>query len=65
VVYNDKAVVLEVNITFVDAEVLTGINNITTMKGNNIFNINGVKVNDAQRLQKGVYIVNGKKVVVK
>ncbi|MBQ2361183.1 MAG: hypothetical protein II398_09855, partial [Prevotella sp.] len=65
VVYNDKAVVLEVNITFVDAEVLTGINNITTMKGNNIFNINGVKVNDAQRLQKGVYIMNGKKVVVK
>ena len=65
VVYNDKAVVLEVNITFVDAEVLTGINNITTMKGNNIFNINGVKINNAQRLQKGVYIVNGKKVVVK
>jgi hypothetical protein len=65
VVYNDKAVVLEVNITFVDSAVLTGIRGISTLKGKEIFTINGVKVNDAERLQKGIYIVNGKKVVVK
>lgn len=65
VVYNDKAVVLEVNITFVDSAVLTGIHGISTLKGKEIFTINGVKVNDAERLQKGIYIVNGKKVVVK
>ena len=65
VVYNEKAVVLEVNITFVDEAVLTGINGVSTVKVNDIFTINGMKVNDAERLQKGIYIVNGKKVVVK
>lgn len=66
IVYNDKAVVLEVDITFVDSSVLTGINTIASdLENAEIYNLNGVKVNQADRLQKGVYIINGKKVVVK
>ena len=66
VVYNDKAVVLEVDITFVDSSVLTGISTIASgLENGEVYNLNGVKVNTAERLQKGVYIINGKKVVVK
>lgn len=66
VVYNDKAVVLEVDITFVDSSVLTGINSIASnLENAEIYNLNGVKVNTSERLQKGVYIIKGKKVVVK
>jgi hypothetical protein len=66
VVYNDKAVVLEVDITFVDAETL-GIRDINAddLSNAKIYTVNGVKVNTANRLQKGNYIVNGKKIVVK
>ena len=65
-VYNDKAVVLEVDITFVDAETL-GIRDINAddLSNAKIYTVNGVKVNTANRLQKGIYIVNGKKIVVK
>ena len=46
-----------------------GIKNVTNaeelMKGK-VWNINGMRVNsDAKNLKKGVYIINGKKVVVK
>jgi hypothetical protein len=66
IVYDEKAVVLEVIITFVDAETL-GIRDINAddLSNANIYTVNGVKVNTANRLQKGIYIVNGKKIVVK
>lgn len=44
--------------------VVTGINEVNTEKADNaIYNLNGVRVKDMS--QKGVYIVNGKKVVKK
>jgi hypothetical protein len=47
--------------TFIDP---TGINEVTTTIDNNeVYSISGVRVNNAQ--QKGIYIINGKKVVVK
>ena len=66
IVYDEKAVVLEVIITFVDAETL-GIRDINAddLSNAKIYTVNGVKVNTANRLQKGIYIVNGKKIVVK
>ena len=42
----------------------TAISNIDLTKSNNIFNVNGIKMgNDMNRLNKGIYIVNGKKIV--
>ena len=43
----------------------TAISNIDlTKSNNNIFNVNGIKMgNDMNRLNKGIYIVNGKKIV--
>jgi DNA-binding beta-propeller fold protein YncE len=41
----------------------TGINNVEQTIGDAaIYNLNGVRVN---KVQKGVYVVNGKKVVIK
>ena len=43
--------------------ITTGINNVETIaEGAAIYNLNGVRVN---KMQKGVYVVNGKKVVIK
>ena len=55
------------HIYFIDAEqdqeVLTGINAVKTETENgNIYNLQGQKV---QKAQKGLYIINGKKVVIK
>jgi len=44
------------------AEVPTGINGITAEKLNNVYNLNGQRV---EKAQKGLYIINGKKVMVK
>ena len=62
IVANEKAVLLRVNVTF--ASDPTGISNVNAIDLSNaqIFNLNGQKVNKAQ---KGIYIVNGKKVLVK
>lgn len=50
-----------ISFTFIDP---TGINEVTTTLDNNeVYTISGVRVNNAQ--QKGIYIINGKKVVVK
>ena len=47
------------------AEGESGINTVGTSEGeNNVYNLNGVKVNQ-NNLKAGVYIINGKKVVVK
>ncbi|MBO4720739.1 MAG: hypothetical protein J5658_12815 [Prevotella sp.] len=43
-------------------EVPTGINGITAEQMDNIYNLNGQRV---QKAQKGLYIINGKKVLVK
>lgn len=46
----------------------TGVSEIqkTEKEGKTIYNLNGIRVSDSQKsLAKGVYIVNGKKVVVK
>ena len=43
-------------------EVPTGINGITAEKLNNVYNLNGQRV---EKAQKGLYIINGKKVLVK
>lgn len=46
-----------------DGGVSTGINNVEKIaEGAAIYNLNGVRVN---KMQKGVYVVNGKKVVIK
>ena len=61
IVYNTKGC----HIYFIDAEigVSTGINSIAADRMNGtIYNLNGQKVLKAQ---KGLYIINGKKVVVK
>ena len=65
IVYNTKGC----HIYFIDAEIgETGEpTGISTMKGNDfqngvIYNLNGQKV---QKAQRGLYIINGKKVVVK
>jgi len=51
------------NITFWVTDVATGIVNVKNEKNNDvIYNLNGLKVNKAQ---KGLYIINGKKVVIK
>ena len=55
-------------LSYIDMETV-GIKNVTNaeemLKGK-VWNINGMRVNsDAKNLKKGVYIINGKKVVVK
>ncbi|MCI5854914.1 MAG: hypothetical protein MR005_05200, partial [Prevotella sp.] len=55
-------------LNYIDMQTV-GIKNVTNaeelMKGK-VWNINGMRVNsDAKNLKKGVYIINGKKVVVK
>ena len=51
------------NIAFWVTDVATGIVNVKNEKNNDvIYNLNGLKVNKAQ---KGLYIINGKKVVIK
>ena len=47
-----------------DDAIVTGINEVKAAEDAKvIFNLNGIRVNDLK--QKGVYIVNGKKVVIK
>ena len=63
---NGLATLLPLN--YIDMKTV-GIKNVTNaeelMKGK-VWNINGMRVNsDAKNLKKGVYIINGKKVVVK
>lgn len=51
-----------------EGSAVTGISEIqkTETEGKTIYNLNGVRVSGSQKsLAKGVYIVNGKKVVVK
>lgn len=45
---------------------ITGINNITTSpkENDNIYNVNGIKVN-TDNVDRGIYIVNGKKEIIK
>lgn len=63
VVANEKAVLLKVTVTFVD-DPISGITELNADKqAGAIYNLNGVRVQNAQ--QKGVYIQNGKKVVIK
>jgi hypothetical protein len=45
---------------------LTGINSVTTSPASkSIYTITGQKLNNNATLQKGLYIINGKKVIVK
>ena len=53
----------QARIAFLGDDVPTGINSIeSVMQTENVYNLNGQKVNTPQ---KGIYIVNGKKVLVK
>jgi hypothetical protein len=62
-VANEKAVVLNINITFKSAAFMTRINSLNSeSQQGTIYNMNGQKVNKAQ---KGLFIINGKKVLVK
>ena len=62
-VANEKAVVLNINITFKSAAFMTRINSLKSDSQQGvIYNMNGQKVNKAQ---KGLFIINGKKTVVK
>ena len=65
-VHEGKAVVIEVVITFVDGR---GIENLATDKAVTVYTIGGraiqTTVNGVNALEKGIYIVNGKKVYVK
>lgn len=65
-VHEGKAVVIEVVITFVDG---SGIENLATDKAVTVYTIGGraiqTTVSGVNALEKGVYIVNGKKVYVK
>lgn len=61
---------LPIYVTFVGKKkVDTGISQITTAEGKiiGIYTINGIRVNttDIKSLSKGVYIVNGKKMIIK
>ena len=69
-VYDDKAVVVDVVITFAEAAVPDAISGIISAKAPaDIYNVNGVMVRKAatgvEGLTKGIYIINGKKVFVK
>ena len=62
-VANEKAVVLNINITFKSAAFMTRINSMKSdSQQGTIYNMNGQKVNKAK---KGLFIINGKKTVVK
>ena len=62
-VANEKAVILNINITFKSAAFMTRINSLKSDSQQGvIYNMNGQKVNKAQ---KGLFIINGKKTVVK
>lgn len=62
-VHEGKAVVIEVVITFVDG---SGIENIEAIQNAVIYTISGKRVqSDVESLERGIYIVNGKKVFVK
>ena len=61
-VHEGKAVVIEVVIVFETA----GIENIETLDNAVIYTISGTRVQgDVKSLERGIYIVNGKKVFVK
>lgn len=62
IVANEKAVLLKVNVVFDDP---AGINDITVdEKASKVYNLNGMLLKNGAQ-QKGIYIVNGKKVVIK
>jgi hypothetical protein len=62
-VANEKAVVLNINITFKSAAFMTRINSLNSeSQQGTIYNMNGQKVNKAK---KGLFIINGKKTVIK
>lgn len=62
-VHEGKAVVIEVVITFIDG---SGIVNIEAAENAVIYTISGKRVQgDVKSLEKGIYIVNGMKVLVK
>jgi len=51
-----------------DDEETTAIDGISTaaaMMNGEVYNLNGMKMTEGAKLQKGIYVVNGKKVVVK
>ena len=51
-----------------DEETVLGVRNVTlpaASQADGIYNLRGQKMNSAESLPKGIYIVNGKKVVVK
>ena len=54
------------NVVTISVDSTTGVNSINSSDLNNavIYNLNGVRV-DANKLTKGIYIINGKKVLVK
>lgn len=49
----------------VDLDVVTGIQNIATSTAVTLYTVDGIRVNNAKELKAGVYVANGKKVVVK
>lgn len=45
--------------------VAQGIKNVDTTASKDVYSVSGVRMNNAKNLKSGVYVVNGKKVVVK
>lgn len=73
-VYDGKAVIISVNITFVTEDVYVGISSISgqangTFDATNIYSLSGqlirTQATSLEGLQQGIYIVGGKKVLVK
>lgn len=65
-VYNEKAVLVDVTITFITEEEAVGIQNLTngeSLKNAAIYTISGQRVNNVTK--GGIYIINGKKVLMK
>lgn len=60
--YSHEGCAEEIRIPFTIDEEATGINEINVNTVNQIYTLSGVRVNKAQ---KGIYIINGKKVVIK
>ena len=60
----DKAVVIDVVINFVSTVGINGVN-AADLENADIYTIGGVKIQKGAKLQKGIYIVNGKKMSVK